>query len=780
MESTTSVTISNTPPESPASDFNFLRQEGTKYIRQLAGNSWTDHNIHDPGITILDQLCYAITDLSYRIDYDIKDLLARETGDAYRDLFSPAQILTVNPVTISDIRKVVIDVEGVKNAWVEKVAEPEPVIYYHRETKILSFSPDEAAEAVHLKGLYRVFIEEDGRNRNLSGPVKDIAANVKARLNNCRNVCEDFYEITTLGIQDIIVSGNVEVGPVTDINSLAANIMFRLANFISPRIRFYTLEELIKKGKTTAEIFEGPALMHGFIDDEELSSYDRKSELHVSDIIREMMDEPGVVGVNEITASAGTAQDWRLVLDRDKAPRLDGNTLASLKFFRNGVRVMVDPGKVKGLLTEMEAAVFYPELNRKDRDMIIPPGVARNIQAYYSIQHQFPEVFGIGDAGLPGSASSHRVAQARQLKAYLLIFEQILANYFAQVTHMKDLFSFDSSLSTYFCQSLMKSVPGAEELVTKDTAEFDKKIALVTESPDIASQRKNRFLDHLLARFNEDIIDYSLSGYEQFESPDNLPHTLARTKMNFLRNYPLVSNDRCKAFNYTVDSWDTGNISGLEKRIAVKTGIGNYTRRFLAGKREEGFHMIEHILLRPGPQDFSISPPPPPPPKLINAFEPGDTGYIRCLSVKHGLLAGDRIRISGAGIYDGDYSAEWVSADSFQIKTMLSLPAPGVNAAGLTGYWVRIEPVTKFMNLSQGGYTGKDPYSLQITFVFPGDVQRFAGENTRTFIENVIREETPVHITPYIRWLNDAELEVFEAAYKNFLHQLILSERYGK
>ena len=44
-------------------DYDFLRNEGIEYIKQMAGNVWTDHNLHDPGITFLEVLCYAITDL---------------------------------------------------------------------------------------------------------------------------------------------------------------------------------------------------------------------------------------------------------------------------------------------------------------------------------------------------------------------------------------------------------------------------------------------------------------------------------------------------------------------------------------------------------------------------------------------------------------------------------------------------------------------------------------------------------------------------------------------
>jgi hypothetical protein len=97
-------------------DYESLRQQGIAWLEKLAGSEWTDFNAHDPGITILEQLCYALTDLSYRINYDMADLLSRDGENTYASLYRPEQILVTSPVTLLDLRKLVIDVEGVKNA----------------------------------------------------------------------------------------------------------------------------------------------------------------------------------------------------------------------------------------------------------------------------------------------------------------------------------------------------------------------------------------------------------------------------------------------------------------------------------------------------------------------------------------------------------------------------------------------------------------------------------------------------------------------------------------
>lgn len=102
-------------------DFATLRAEGIEHLGNLAGKIWTDHNVHDPGITILEALCYALLDLGYRTQLPAKDIFARNPDDKSEEdnFLTPARLLTVNPLTITDFRKLLIDIPGIKNAWLE-------------------------------------------------------------------------------------------------------------------------------------------------------------------------------------------------------------------------------------------------------------------------------------------------------------------------------------------------------------------------------------------------------------------------------------------------------------------------------------------------------------------------------------------------------------------------------------------------------------------------------------------------------------------------------------
>ena len=127
-----SISLSKENPLLPAEDYVALRKEGFNQVEKLGSDLWTNYNNSDPGITILEAVCYAITDLGYRTEFDIKDLLAPEklTGDTWKEIFYTARkILHSTPLTISDYRKMIIDIKGVLNAWIEKSKDYEVPVW---------------------------------------------------------------------------------------------------------------------------------------------------------------------------------------------------------------------------------------------------------------------------------------------------------------------------------------------------------------------------------------------------------------------------------------------------------------------------------------------------------------------------------------------------------------------------------------------------------------------------------------------------------------------------
>ena len=157
----------------PSDDFYKLRRDGIGNIEKLGSKNWTDYNTHDPGITILEALCYAITDLAYRAGWDVRDLLMPPVPSANPNQPFPEQafytarnILTINPVTPLDFRRLLIDLDLVRNAWmICKECSCDLHFYTWCEENELKFAFEKPANivpepvAISPLGLYEAFLE---------------------------------------------------------------------------------------------------------------------------------------------------------------------------------------------------------------------------------------------------------------------------------------------------------------------------------------------------------------------------------------------------------------------------------------------------------------------------------------------------------------------------------------------------------------------------------------------------------------------------------------------
>jgi len=647
-------------------DFASLRQQAISQLERMSGGVWTDFNLHDPGITLMELLCYALTDLGYRTSYSIPDLLASGGGNAYESLHLAGEILPCHPVTLTDLRRLVLDVQGVKNAWIEPV-RPVVDFYYHPGKQQLQLAPDPpSTQPVVMKGLYRVLIETSDV-AGIDGSV--VRRNVALQLHQNRSLCEDFEDVRVLEPQMIQVQLAVEIGPVESAADLLVRMLQAVESQFSPSIPVIGLQDMLNSGKPVDQIFEGPRLQRGFIPPETLGVGDRQASINVSDVIHAVMDVPGVRAVRSVTlSSGGKTEAWSLPLDPQKVPRLD---VAGSTFLleREGIVAAVDFSAVIAAYNQLQLENSAVAFSDSDEELLTPPaGHDRSVGDYFSLQHHLPPAYGAGEVGLPESASDERKARARQLKGYLMMFDQLLASQFAQLAHVKELFSFsDGGIRTYFSQVVDDDSLNLDDVRATDLSTHRTHVDAITEDPDAALTRKNRFLNHLLARFSEQFTNYSLVLPQALpSSKESASARLVLEKQAFLRRYPRISSARGTAIDY-LRTLGPDNLSGLEERISLRLGLGE----------NEKFVLVEHILLRP------------------------------------------------------------MEGDEQQMLPLLS-------AAG-----------------------SKDPYSLQVSFVFPAVTDRMQQPDTpyRRLIERTVREETPAHITPFVHWLNGDAWGKFQTAY---------------
>ncbi len=965
--------IVKTPRLLKSQDYAALRSEGLQLVEALARELWTDYNVHDPGITLLELFCYGITDLGYRTGYDVADLLTEirqgvPVNDS--DFHTAREVLTNHPVSFDDLRKLLIDVPGVRNAWIEK---HESVSYYldrgaERLSDALTF------DSIEVNGLYDVFIDYDDdveperrvyaglpeppaggafinaivargirfdvdheltlvavhvvpetagqvtlRLEDASGVVlaekanagvplageknrvdlgfvvapgtgyrlkatadvrlyrtpaadagypysverllylvggvggggyfffydwhlsyavppgvtaaaagaspptgpppaavltrEDVRLAVIDRLHRYRCFCQDFVNVCDLEKQRVALCADLELLPGAAVEETLAEIFYRLELHVAPPVRFYTIEELRARGKTTEEIFKGPALDHGFIDDDEFRAIQRKCEIRVSDVVRILMNVEGVVAVKSISlllfGPAGSQQEgcgqpldqqsWILPLGdgRFQAPDFSPEC-SKVVFYKNDLPYFADRRTAGELLAEMRTADLATKLQGHDRDLPVPAGEFKDLEVYEAMQNALPAVYTAGRVRVPESRPERRKAQARQLRAYLLFFEQLLANHLSQLAHVKQLFSWsDEGSATYFTQRVTGIADLAdvyrEDFVTSgdggapaiDEAALIAKLEEIVEDPETAAERRSRFLDHLDARFAESFTEYdhlvkSLLG-------DGAMARLIADKRAFLADYPRVAGERGlgRDVRRPFPGGEDG-ISGFARRVYRLLGFRPVSSRRLANHRfrivpgaadpdawrfvleaEAGGNLFESIECEEQSAAEVL---------LDAAFELGGDleNYLESGGVYELVLScpGEPPRVLGATTSSGvlgevaeAFRRDW-EAEGFHAVEHLLLRRRTTADPYL--------PV----QLDEAGKCDcvvvEDPYSFRASVLLPAWSRRFQDVKFRRFAEDCLRREAPAHVFLKICWISHRQMQELEVCYEEWTRQLAL------
>lgn len=738
-----------------AQDFNLLREEGIEHLAKLTSKKWTDFNTSDPGITLLEAMCYSITEMAYRTGFGIKDLIVpKNVADVnWKCIFYTAKELLHNSaVTINDYRKLLLDVKGVRNVWIEPSYSYEVPIYVDQDwvgaahpephhpagdpcaepcgcgpkkgrLTTLGHAPIAVLRPLELEGLYNVLIQyEDDVNE--TPREEEVRKEVLKRLHRNRNLCEDFISVIPVRPQKFDIDCSLILTPEADSDQVLARVFVAIYRYFSPTVHFYTIDEMLQKeyphevGKRNyrvEDIFEGPALESGFIDDAELEKTDMFRDIRLSDLISEIADIPGVRAITRFIIPRGTLgngffTDWitelrtkRMVaqLDIDKSRAILCKD--SENYYYDVDAPPVNRLRVKKLYYDLLARERNYHLTGHQDDFPIPLGEYSDLDVFEPIQNDLPHIYGVHPLhGIPGSSNPVlREIQVKQLRGYLLLFDQLLADHLAQLANLNRLFSFCDEEHSQFFNTLHQDLTynleelfiadedllrwnnqlktleeqkeekkGAKSFLKDDIAElkprtedlakqmkdkptdkllkhkyyvasstlaaeeaelkalnaelqqiaqdivalkakiqeaesvthqtnkhFGEFLAKLLDAPRMFVRRRNRMLNHLLARFGEDMTRYdSLMRTMSGDLPIELERRLIADKMRLLRDYYQVGNGRGRGFDYWIavsddqektekkarkKAWGSDNISGTERRVSRLLGFTDVTREYL-------------------------------------------------------------------------------------------------------------------------------------------------------------------------------------------------------
>lgn len=648
--------------------------------------------------------------------------------------------------------------------------------------------------------------------------IQEIFSIIAVKLNQNRNFTEDYLCTEIIEKVEIGICADIEIHPGADAVEVMSQIQIAIDNSINPKIVFYTLAQLVKEGYHSEDIFLGPKLTHGFLKDSEIEKAQLASEIHASDIIAVLMEVSGVKSVRNLMMTAFTElgkpitnamnEKWVLKLSGEVKPVFDAQK-SKLLLFQKNIPFLLSETQL--MLVEQKVILHKSKFNQQKlqntkNDFEIENGSYFDFNQYYSIQDEFPRNYGLGKNYISEKDSPLRKAQAKQLKGYLYFYEQILADFFNQLYNAKELFDTKPIEHTYFPTYLEKDPLTGEDFYSKELffSELEDKLLHgdPTDSVSLCEtkmsfyDRRNRVLDHLLARFSESFNDYVFMMYQLSQETSGMGslsfdyEDLIEDKQNFINIYPEISSNRGLGIDYlnaTIKGdthilefhhfWKTDHRAGYEKRVAKLLGIGEIPLRDIVTEESPQTQWTvetatEHFT-------FKINAP------TIGLVEKWEWSQLHFLDQNlykiddyggffYLYLVDETVKIAR---YDKKFDT-YAMAYEYLIYMLKVINVYYENFYCLEHILLRpfnnstfsdADLLTVCLNDDCDDEANNDPYSFKATIVLPGYLSRFKNLVFRKYAEKIFRKEAPAHALLKICWVNANDMLDFQRTYKQWI-----------
>lgn len=549
----------------PGQSFNYLLKVALEKIQHLAGDTWTDYNEHDPGITILEQLAYALTELGSKAALPIKDLICKENGsiDGLENIFfTAAEILTSSPVTLKDYRKLLIDTfQEINNVWI----------------------------GFDEKGTYEVIVAM--KSDLIKEKRDELEKGILSCLNQNRNLSESFNSVITLNPCKLGIQCSIQVADHVDIRSVVENVLVSLNELITPVVQSGTVPELFYAKQTSENIFSGPVVQYGYILDEDLHA--KKTFVRVNDILRVIMSTAGVESVSTLNLLRTDPLSTDLNLKKidiavDELAIFDADySLNNFALFVGKFQVFPP---VKQMISDYytrkhkNKTPFLTPVTKEMLDLPIPTGTCYNVREYYSIKNHFPYIYGLDYQYDASTKTPQRQSEVLQLKGYLSFFEQHMANSLAQLAGSATLLGLRSGSMAYFGQSILQYV-GMNEILSHDYLD---KLDSILNNPEKVNLRLNNVKNHVFSRFAEVVIPYQSVDQSGEISKDQAVRDLA-----LIQALPEYSSRKAKAPQYIHEDGSSiqAEKNGLELKLETLLDLNS------TDLNDKSVFIVDHLLL---------------------------------------------------------------------------------------------------------------------------------------------------------------------------------------
>ena len=566
------------PAPHPALNYAGLRAEALELLGRLCGDQWSDFNSHDPGITILEQLCFALTELAYRSQWSMEDLLS--TGADWQP--AAAEILSGDPVTPDDL-VALLRALGCQAVQVEAQEQPELHLYFRPSTigsalvagdleldaEPLGSTAAGPPQPVVPRGVWRVAAQ--------LGPASLLS--IAQRLHGARLLGRDFH-LVSLTPFEVVVKAELELHAA----AVAPGLLERLRAALDAAI---------------SEVGASPP----------------PGGLRSAVLIQVVQALPEVRRVVSLELASDPNErfhPWHLPLPR-RGARL--HQASEIRLSHRGLPLQPPPP----VSPSQRAAAAAPEPPAAlAAAAAIPAGRRRSFRSPSSVARQLPAVYGVGPAGLPADASQERRGQALQLRAYLHFFDQLLANGQAQLAHAAQLLGPVPADDPHPLDGEAVGLAHDRDLPLTDLSDLLQgrpehwpqalRQALQASAPAAAAHQRADLLAHLLGRFGEAL---ELDAAPSTNGGSATALVMARSAL-LRRIVPLTAGRGSGPDLLTADPLAAATANPSAPPTVAEANQGAFAERL---RRKLGLPLdpdgtppllvIEHLLLRPLQEDSS-------------------------------------------------------------------------------------------------------------------------------------------------------------------------------
>lgn len=486
-------------------DFDTLRLEAFDHLQKLCGSNWTNFNIHDPGVTILEQIVFTLSEMGYKTSFGIEDYLANDNGAIdyeSQGMVLPEKILPSAPVTENDFAKALyLNIPEISNIEVKADG------FKYNITIVPIGSEDKKLEE-SIKQRVRKFWEEN------------------------HNLCDILDGIEIKWKKNCYLDGRIVISTTVPVENTLTEIYKVAASFLSSKVHSQSYTEAVKK-QTLDEVFEGPLSCNGLLDTKNFDS--GNSKISYTELTDKILEINGVLKVLDGKLTFKTEKNE--TIDNRSSVNLDIATGLHPSFYlisdeKNEIKIQKYIKRLKKVVQKNNAYHDNSKTIEQLREDLpkLPSGKKKDISSISPIIDLFPAVY-------------RDQNNIQQLQNFLSPIEKLFNEFLEKVSNFAKTFS-----SEYEIQVDTTEQKDEELFLSDEDNEhkMSKYWYRIPRPQDLSQTHQiNNILNQMLAMYGQEFPDELFNSLRDTSS-ENITLDLILAKQQYLKNISEYSNQRNK------------------------------------------------------------------------------------------------------------------------------------------------------------------------------------------------------------------------------------------